>query len=50
MGATVAVTVMRGGKALCRTLRVQDLHALSPTSLLEAGGCCFHELSYQQAR
>ena len=46
----VWLSFMRGGAALKRRLPVQDLHALSPTSQLEAGGCCFHSLSYQQAR
>jgi hypothetical protein len=46
----VCVSVQRGGVDLKLELLVQDLHALSPTVLLEVGGCSLHALSYQQAR
>jgi len=49
-GRWICLRVQRGGAELSFTLRVGDLHALSPTSVVEAGGCSFHELSYQQAR
>ena len=50
VGAEVAVLLERGGVEIEATLSVADLHSLSPSTLIEVGGCCFHALSYQQAR
>jgi len=49
-GEAVWLTLQRGGVEKVERLSVLDLHALSPASVLEAGGCTFHSLSYQQAR
>ena len=50
VGTKVCLAIERGGKEIGVTLEVGDLHALSPTSVQEVGGCCFHSLSFQQAR
>ena len=42
--------VCRGGQLLSTTVRVDDLHALTPSRYFEIGGCVVNELSYQQAR
>ena len=50
VGGSVALTVCRGGAAVERTVRVDDLHALTPSRYIEFGGAVLNELSYQQAR
>jgi S1-C subfamily serine protease len=47
---TVALRVQRDGEILDLELRVQDLHAITPSEFLEFGGGVLHALSYQQAR
>ncbi len=50
VGNEVTLTMERGGKELTHTIRVQDLHAISPSQFIQVGDAILHRLSYQQAR
>jgi pro-apoptotic serine protease NMA111 len=50
VGETVVLQVQRGGQVLEKTVRVQDLHAITPDEYLEFGDAVVHTLSYQMAR
>jgi hypothetical protein len=50
VGGHVALEVCRGGQRISHSLRVDDLHALTPSRYFEMGGAIVNELSYQQAR
>lgn len=50
VGQPVTVEVERGGAPLTFTVKVQDLHAISPDEFLEFSGGVLHALSYQMAR
>ncbi|KAK9843749.1 hypothetical protein WJX81_004878 [Elliptochloris bilobata] len=50
VGRHVGVEVERGGVPLSFDIKVQDLHAVTPASMLEVAGGAVHALSYQQAR
>ena len=47
---TVQLSVLRRGKLLSMALHVDNLHSITPSSLLKFDGSIFHNLSYQQAR
>jgi S1-C subfamily serine protease len=50
VGEEIEVQVERGGKSVTETVRVSDLHAISPNEFLEFGDAIVNNLSYQQAR
>jgi S1-C subfamily serine protease len=50
VGASVRLELSRGGRVAPVELRVDDLHAITPSSYLEFGDAIVHTLSYQQAR
>ncbi|KAG7397892.1 serine protease [Phytophthora boehmeriae] len=50
VGETVEAHIQRGEEKFTCTLRVQDLHSITPDRYLEIGGGIVHALSYQQAR
>ena len=50
VGNSVLVMVERGGEELTFTVEVEDLHALTPSTFLEASGALLHDISFQQAR
>ncbi|MEM7082602.1 MAG: trypsin-like peptidase domain-containing protein [Pseudomonadota bacterium] len=50
VGNDVTLTMERGGETLTHTIRVQDLHAISPSEFIQVGDAILHRLSYQQAR
>ncbi|KAI9321338.1 trypsin-like cysteine/serine peptidase domain-containing protein [Dichotomocladium elegans] len=46
----IEIAVDRGGKDICYTIRVGDLHAITPDRFVEVGGSTLNEVSYQLAR
>ncbi len=46
----INVSVLRRGKALSVSVRVDDLESITPSAFLKFDGGIFHNLSYQQAR
>ncbi|ODQ82638.1 hypothetical protein BABINDRAFT_159183 [Babjeviella inositovora NRRL Y-12698] len=50
VGQTIDLVVQRGGVVTPATLRVGDLHAITPNRYLQVCGASFNDLSYQMAR
>ncbi|KAJ1962457.1 hypothetical protein GGI12_002634 [Dipsacomyces acuminosporus] len=50
VGGEVQISVWRGGKAYNTRLKVQDMHAITPSKFIEVGGGVVNEVSYQIAR
>jgi S1-C subfamily serine protease len=50
VGKSLAFDIVRGGKAMTVSIKVQDLDTLSPESYLEFGGSTLNDLSLQAAR
>ena len=50
VGKTVYLLIERNGKPVTVSLKVQDLHAITPDEYIEFGAAVVHNLSYQQAR
>jgi len=50
VGSTVEMELERGGTPLRATLKVGDLHDISPNAYLEFGDAIVHTVSYQMAR
>jgi pro-apoptotic serine protease NMA111 len=50
VGEDIDIQVERGGRRIEATLRVDDLHAITPAEYLEFGDAIVNQLSYQQAR
>lgn len=50
VGEDIEVEYIRFGAVQQATVKVQDLHAITPNRFVEAGGSIFHDVSYHQAR
>ena len=50
VGQEIEIEIERGGKQLIHTVRVDDLHSITPDEYLEFGDGTVNTLSYQQAR
>ena len=50
VGRDVELELERGGRHVTETIRVTDLHAITPDEFLEFGDAIVNKLSYQQAR
>jgi S1-C subfamily serine protease len=50
VGGEIDIRVERGGRTIDATVRVEDLHAITPDEYLEFGDSIVNQLSYQQAR
>jgi S1-C subfamily serine protease len=50
VGQEILIRLERGGETVSASVKVGDLHAITPDSYLEIGGGIIHPLSYQQAR
>ncbi len=50
VGEDVTIEIERGGRKITYSLRVTDLHDISPDEYLEFGDAIVNNLSYQQAR
>ncbi len=50
VGKDIEIEVERGGRRISATVRVDDLHAITPDEYLEFGDAIVNRLSYQQAR
>ena len=50
VGKQIEVEVERGGQHIAHTVRVDDLHSITPDEYLEFGDGVVNALSYQQAR
>jgi pro-apoptotic serine protease NMA111 len=50
VGKSLDFDIVRGGKPITVSIKVQDLDALSPESYLEFGGSTLNDLSFQAAR
>jgi S1-C subfamily serine protease len=50
VGEDIALQVERGGQRIEATIRVDDLHEITPDEYIEFGDAIVNQLSYQQAR
>ena len=50
VGQEIEIEIERGGRQLIHTVRVDDLHSITPDEFLEFGDGTVNTLSYQQAR
>ena len=50
VGQVIKINVIRRGQAMSLNVQVDDLHHLSPQTIVKFDGSIFHTLSYQQAR
>ena len=50
VGKDIEIEVERGGKSMLHTIRIDDLHSITPDEYIEFGDAIVNRLSYQQAR